>query len=166
MPISDPGYNSSWTVFRSGSFFASSPELPSIGSSSRNSGVRPADDRGALRNSRDCNSKSARARSAGGPFKSMPRASSVRPSWFKQKPACRNPAPQSGAMRQSLRLRVERALPRLANHQMMQAQLQNFRAILQRFGNGVEFGHGFAIHAKFRVAAGAAQLPFESHPAL
>ncbi len=46
---------------------------------------------------------------------------------------------------------------------MMQPQLQHFWPVLQRFGDGIEFGHGFAIHPEFGVAAGAAQLPFEPH---
>ena len=57
----------------------------------------------------------------------------------------------------------ERAFPRIAQHEMMQPQLQHFRAILLRFRDGIQLGHGFAIHSEFGVAAGAAQSPFESH---
>ena len=55
------------------------------------------------------------------------------------------------------------ALPRLAQHQVMEPQLQHFGSILQGFRDGIEFGHGFAIHPEFGVTAGAAQLPFEPH---
>ena len=66
-------------------------------------------------------------------------------------------------MRHNFRLRVRARSQDLPQHEMMQAQLQHFRPILQRFRDGIQFGHGFAIHPKFGVAAGAAQLPFERH---
>ena len=53
--------------------------------------------------------------------------------------------------------------PFLFSHEMMEAELKNFRAVLVTLVDGVEFGERLACHAELCVAAGGLQLPFELH---
>jgi hypothetical protein len=48
-------------------------------------------------------------------------------------------------------------------HQMMQAQLKDFGAVLIPLIDRVELGERLAYHAQLCVAAGGLQLPFELH---
>jgi hypothetical protein len=46
---------------------------------------------------------------------------------------------------------------------MVQTKLEDFRAVLITFVDGVEFGERLACHAQLCVAAGGLQLPFKLH---
>ena len=48
-------------------------------------------------------------------------------------------------------------------HQVMEAKLKNFGAILKARFDGVEFVERLACHAQFCVTAGGLQLPFKLH---
>jgi hypothetical protein len=56
--------------------------------------------------------------------------------------------------------------PSLFPHQMMEAELKNFGALLVTFIDGVEFGERLACHAELCVSAGGLQLPFKLHGSL
>jgi hypothetical protein len=56
--------------------------------------------------------------------------------------------------------------PSLFPHQMMEAELKDFGAVLITLLDRVEFGERLARHAQLCVAAGGLQLPFKLHPTL
>src|ERR1700719_3440629 len=51
-------------------------------------------------------------------------------------------------------------------HQVGEAKLKDFRAVLEALIDGVEFGERLACHAQLCVAAGGLQLPFKLHDSL
>jgi hypothetical protein len=53
--------------------------------------------------------------------------------------------------------------PLLFLHQMMEAKLENFGAVLEALVDAVKFSERLAGHAELCVAAGRLQLPFELH---
>ncbi len=57
----------------------------------------------------------------------------------------------------------KRAQPAFAAHEMMQAQLQNLRAILKSALDRVQFGDGFAAHAELGIATRCTEAPIVTH---
>ena len=55
------------------------------------------------------------------------------------------------------------ARPLLLSHQVMQAQLQDFRAMLEFILDRIQLGNRLSRHAEFGIAAGRAKLSLEVH---
>src|SRR5438067_13628989 len=55
------------------------------------------------------------------------------------------------------------ARPMLLAHQVMQTQLQDFRAMLEFIVDRIQFRNGLSRHAEFGIATGRAKLSFEVH---
>jgi hypothetical protein len=55
------------------------------------------------------------------------------------------------------------ARPLLLSHQVMQAQLQDFRAMLEFIVDRIQLGNRLSRHAEFGIATGRAKLSFEVH---
>src|SRR5438105_8200667 len=55
------------------------------------------------------------------------------------------------------------ARPMLLAHQVMQTQLQDFRAMLEFIVDRIQFRNGLSGHAEFGIATGRAKLSFEVH---
>src|SRR5438128_438929 len=55
------------------------------------------------------------------------------------------------------------ARPLFLSHQVMQAQLQDFRAMLEFILDRIQLGNRLGRHAEFGIAAGRAKLSLEVH---
>src|SRR5207244_6069147 len=55
------------------------------------------------------------------------------------------------------------ARPMLLAHQVMQTQLQDFRAMLEFIVDRIQLRNGLSRHAEFGIATGRAKLSFEVH---
>src|ERR1700720_95563 len=55
------------------------------------------------------------------------------------------------------------ARPLLLSHQVMQAELQDFRAMLEFILDRIQLGNRLSRHAEFGIAAGRAKLSLEVH---
>jgi len=55
------------------------------------------------------------------------------------------------------------ARPMLLTHQVMQTQLQDFRAMLEFIVDRIQLRNGLSRHAEFGIATGRAKLSFEVH---